>query len=569
VTSLAQYDAARAALAAATRIDEVLPLWEQMQHLKLHAKHVQNKELLAEAADIQIRAEAKLGFLLVEAEKAGHIRQGRPKKADPKNPTNLEGFTLKEIGVSHRLSADSQRKASISDQALEAMITGVRQRIMKGRAKIIEEVDAADQKKVARDNRERVLGVLQRALPDKKFGVILADPEWRFKPYSRETGMDRAADNQYPTTETDRICARPVGSIAAKDCVLFLWATAPMLPDALRVMEAWGFEYKSHVIWKKDRLGTGYWFRNQHELLLVGTTGNIPAPAMGTQFASVIDAPRGKHSQKPDSFYELIEAYFPTLPKIELNARRARDGWERWGNESPPETPHDPETGEVIESNSPDVAIEEGGGVAGACSASERGENRTHGLARDVAAGLNVEPEPDVTGGESAAPAFPPTEFADLRKLANSQPLDGALAKRLPAYVTRGLVTDALGPWRLTQAGEIRLDVVQRERKQRIALCKKHLDENGFWDWSDLSAIAGCEHVDSASVRSLVGLDLACCDDDSVVLTDAGRVRLVSLDALVDAAAATGPRQIDLEELLVDREPVDLPLFLSAKEPAA
>jgi N6-adenosine-specific RNA methylase IME4 len=109
----------------------------------------------------------------------------------------------------------------------------------------------------------------------------------------------------------------------------------PMLPDALRVMEAWGFAYKSHCIWKKDRIGTGYWFRNMHELLLVGTKGNIPAPAMGTQLTSMLEAPVGAHSQKPDAVYAMIESYFPTLPKIELNARRARPGWESWGNEAP------------------------------------------------------------------------------------------------------------------------------------------------------------------------------------------------------------------------------------------
>jgi N6-adenosine-specific RNA methylase IME4 len=138
-----------------------------------------------------------------------------------------------------------------------------------------------------------------RSEPDKKYGVIYADPEWRFEVYSRDTGMDRAADNHYPTIGPMRSARGPVGDIAADDCVLFLWATVPMLPDALRVMAAWGFEYKSHAIWKKDRIGTGYWFRNQHELLLVGTRGNIPAPAMGTQFESVIDAPVGKHSAKP------------------------------------------------------------------------------------------------------------------------------------------------------------------------------------------------------------------------------------------------------------------------------
>jgi N6-adenosine-specific RNA methylase IME4 len=190
-------------------------------------------------------------------------------------------------------------------------------------------------KQESRRVREAELSTAQRALPNKRYGVIYADPEWRFEVYSRDTGMDRAADNHYPTSATDAICARPVQDIAADDCVLFLWATVPMLPDALKVMAAWAFTYKSHAMWRKDRIGTGYWFRNAHELLLVGTRGNIPAPAMGTQWESVIDAPVARHSQKPDQFYDLIEAYFPNIPKIELNARQARPGWDAWGLEAP------------------------------------------------------------------------------------------------------------------------------------------------------------------------------------------------------------------------------------------
>lgn len=190
-------------------------------------------------------------------------------------------------------------------------------------------------KKRQRAAREKELGRAQAAgnlaLPTKRYGVILADPEWRFEPYSRETGMDRAADNHYPTSPTEVIAFRPVSLIAAKDCVLFLWATAPMLPHALVVMAAWGFKYKSHVIWDKMREGPGYWFRGMHELLLVGTRGKVPAPAPGTQWGSVIQSPRGDHSVKPDWQYEMIEGLFPTLPKIELGARRPRDGWDAWG----------------------------------------------------------------------------------------------------------------------------------------------------------------------------------------------------------------------------------------------
>lgn len=185
-----------------------------------------------------------------------------------------------------------------------------------------------------RAERESELAAKQEALPEKKYGVILADPEWRFEPYSRETGMDRAADNHYPTSTTDAIGRRAVWSIAADDCVLFLWATVPMLPAALEVMKGWGFEYKSHAVWDKVHIGTGYWFRNRHELLLVGTKGSIPAPAMGDQFPSLAAVARKEHSAKPDQFIEMIESYFPTLPKIELNRRGpARPGWDAWGNE--------------------------------------------------------------------------------------------------------------------------------------------------------------------------------------------------------------------------------------------
>ena len=196
-------------------------------------------------------------------------------------------------------------------------------------------------KKAHRESRERILGVVQRELPNEKCGVIVADPEWRFEPWSRTTGMDRAADNHYPTSCLEVIAARDVPSIAADDCVLFLWATIPMLPHALLVMGAWGFDYKSHYVWEKDKIGLGYWNREIHELLLIGTRGKVIAPAPGTQRHSVIHDPRGEHSAKPECFLELIEGWYPTLPKIELNRRGpARPGWHAWGNQAEPPIEH-------------------------------------------------------------------------------------------------------------------------------------------------------------------------------------------------------------------------------------
>lgn len=190
-------------------------------------------------------------------------------------------------------------------------------------------------KKAMRAKREEALAAKQRALPDRRYGVILADPEWEFECYSEKGKTATSADNHYPCSSTEVIMRRNVPDIAADDCVLFLWSTVPKHIDALRVMEAWGFEYKSHVIWNKDRTGTGYWFVNKHELLLVGTKGKIVPPCQGTLWPSVIDAPRGKHSEKPEVFLEMIESYYRSLPKIELNRRGpSRTGWDCWGLEA-------------------------------------------------------------------------------------------------------------------------------------------------------------------------------------------------------------------------------------------
>jgi N6-adenosine-specific RNA methylase IME4 len=192
-----------------------------------------------------------------------------------------------------------------------------------------------------RDFREAALAGKLRALPDKLYGVLYADPPSRFKTWSDAGKTATSAENHYPTSTLEEIMALDVASIAAPDCALFIWGTVPLDPHVYKVAEAWGFDpnpiegYKTEWMWVKDRTGTGYWNWNQHETLRLFTRGNIPAPAPGKQWPSVIHAPRGKHSEKPEIFYELIESYFPNLPKIELYARRARKGWDCWGLEAP------------------------------------------------------------------------------------------------------------------------------------------------------------------------------------------------------------------------------------------
>lgn len=209
--------------------------------------------------------------------------------------------------------------------------------------KAAKEVRVEDQaeKKRKRDEKEKKLGAKIRALPDVKAGLILSDFEWHFKVRSDETGMDRHASNHYVTAadaQTPEAIVerqRERMQVAADDCIHLMWCPASFNAIALKVMELQGFAYVSQFVWIKPHIGTGFWVRDKHELLLIGVKGKIPCPAMGDQFDSAIPADKGEHSEKPDFQYEIAEHYFPNLPKIELNARRARPNWDSWGLDAP------------------------------------------------------------------------------------------------------------------------------------------------------------------------------------------------------------------------------------------
>ncbi len=168
---------------------------------------------------------------------------------------------------------------------------------------------------------------------ETRYPVIYADPPWRYENPSMG-GSDRSIENHYPTMSLEEICALPVADLATEDAILYLWATAPKLAESMKVIEAWGFEYRTGMVWDKMKIGMGYWTRNQHEHLLICRRGQMPTPKIGEQPPSVIRIPRGEHSAKPAEFYEIIESAYPELPKIELLCRSPRDGWAVWGNQA-------------------------------------------------------------------------------------------------------------------------------------------------------------------------------------------------------------------------------------------
>jgi N6-adenosine-specific RNA methylase IME4 len=343
----ALYTDAAKALAQITRIDEAKEIRDQAQAMQVYAEQAQDPSLIEHATKVRVHAETRCGELLLEMATQG-TRAAREDnlKRGPRTNTKLvrEKATLDDIKIS-QMQASRWKKLAMMKLAFPKNWEERLRRMCRMAVAVTEgnkavlaaaKADLHAEKKRQRDRHERELAEKIYALPEKRFSVIYADPPWKFQTWS-EKGLNASADNHYATSDISEIRSLDVDRIAADDCVLFLWATVPMLPEALEVMGAWGFVYVSHFCWVKNRAGTGYWNRNKHELLLIGKRGSIPAPAPGTQYESVIEAAVGSHSTKPDCFRVMIDKFFPTQPKIELYRRGpALPGWSAWGAEAEP-----------------------------------------------------------------------------------------------------------------------------------------------------------------------------------------------------------------------------------------
>lgn len=182
---------------------------------------------------------------------------------------------------------------------------------------------------------------LLHKLGDKTFGTILADPPWRFVNRTGKVAPEHRRLSRYQTLTTDEICALPVKRLAAEPAHLYLWVPNALLPEGLRVMKEWGFEYKANIVWHKvrkdggsDGRGVGFYFRNVTELLLFGVRGkNARTEAPGRSQVNYMSSRKREHSRKPDEQYELIESCSKG-PYLELFARGTRPNWDYWGNQA-------------------------------------------------------------------------------------------------------------------------------------------------------------------------------------------------------------------------------------------
>ena len=207
--------------------------------------------------------------------------------------------------------------------------------VLQGEEEVLKKAKEIRQQRSDLKRKERLAKIFEISkgnseLPtDKLYPIIYADPPWR---YEHSETDSRKIENHYPTMTLDDICALSVPT--TDDAILFLWGTSPKLEEAMLVLQSWGFTYRTCAVWDKQKIGMGYYFRQQHELLLIATKGSFPAPAPENRPPSVFYFERGEHSAKPHEVAEIIEKMYPELPKLEMFCRSAREGWTVWGNQS-------------------------------------------------------------------------------------------------------------------------------------------------------------------------------------------------------------------------------------------
>ena len=321
---------ARRELELASSIDEVKQIRDKAEALRLYVKqqgeslHMQNR-----CAEIKLRAERKAGELLADRDKHP---AGRPAENRFHDATNLPP-RLTDLGISKSQSSRWQSVASLPEDVFE---THVRETVQAEK-----ELTTADTLRLAknlrkaeklaefesRNPREAAFSRLEALIEaGQRFGTIYADPPWAY-----ENQATRAATgNHYPTMTPAEIAALPIAQLAADQAHLHLWTTHSFVYETKEIIEAWGFTYKSQLVWIKPQIGLGNYWRTAHETLILGVKGNVSFA--DHSFRSWIQAERTQHSEKPQHIRGMIEKVSPA-PRLELFARKAYPGWSAWGNE--------------------------------------------------------------------------------------------------------------------------------------------------------------------------------------------------------------------------------------------
>lgn len=285
------------------------------------ARQQLGKDLELQAHAIHINALSALGDTLKALPKAKGATSGGKKSGPRGSFVELRDQTptLADLGIDKKTSAFAQQLAALPEPIRHAIAS---------RETTLAKVRRAQK---AQATRRRV------QLPNAKYRVVYADPPWSYNDKCDDGAVQAGgAERHYPSMSIAELCDLPVRDLCEPDAVLFLWVTSPLLFEAAPVMNAWGFTYRTSMVWHKDRHNMGHYVSVRHEFLLIGVRGSC-LPDVKRQYPSVLTEKPTAHSAKPETFRAVLDAMYPYGKRLELFARRRVSGWDSWGYEAPGE----------------------------------------------------------------------------------------------------------------------------------------------------------------------------------------------------------------------------------------
>lgn len=323
VQFLANVQGARDLLAGATELPDIKKIRDKASALQQFAR----------SADIGLEAQNFAAILKIEAErKAGELLKGFGKKKN-QHAGNIALPALAELGISKMKSSRWQRMAEVSDEHLTELIdkcnAGNREVTSAAVLKLAQKTIVRKPQPVLESDSAGVVNSLDTLIESgQRFSTIYADPPWQYDNQATRASTDM----HYTTMSVADIAALPVDLLADESAILFLWTTNGFLFESQKVIDAWGFEFKSSMVWIKPEMGIGNYVRNSHEFLLIATRGGaMPTDARKKQ-QSWVSASRGKHSAKPGAFRRIVESLgYPN--RLELFGRSKAEGWVVFGNQ--------------------------------------------------------------------------------------------------------------------------------------------------------------------------------------------------------------------------------------------
>mgnify|MGYP001588204947 CR=1 FL=1 len=319
---LIKFDTARRALAEAHSIDEVKDIRDKMEALRLYLKQQgEGLEMQNQCAEIKLRAERKAGELLGEMKANGEVqKQGDYQKSHDENFDKPKISDLVDRNESFRF----QLIASLPEPDFEAEIETA---ITNGR-----ELTSSRMLKKARQYKAANKDEIITPPPAGKYRCIVIDPPWPVQKIVREVRPNQDLDLDYQTMTLEEIAALPVGELVMPDgCHLYLWITQKFLPVGLELAKKWGFSYQCLMTWRKNTGMTPYSWMYDTEHVIFATCGGLPLQKFGLRLS--FDAPVVRHSEKPDVFYADRVCLASPEPRLEMFARKKREGFTVWGNE--------------------------------------------------------------------------------------------------------------------------------------------------------------------------------------------------------------------------------------------